>query len=54
MAAPKRIKTGKNQGKTQVRGTSNRYREFYDSWNTDYVQPALKDMVKKKTKKKNA
>tara|TARA_R100000773_G_C4137422_1_gene65473 strand:+ start:383 stop:547 length:165 start_codon:yes stop_codon:yes gene_type:complete len=54
MTAPKRIKTGKNQGKSQVRGTSNYQREFYESWNTDYVQPALKDMVKKKSKKRNA
>ena len=54
MTAPKNLKTGKNQGKTQVRGPSNRYKEFYESWNTDYAQPALKDMVKKKTKKRNA
>ena len=54
MTAPKRIKTGKIQGKKQVRGVSNYTKEFYDSWNTDYVQPALKDMVKKKTKKRTA
>tara|TARA_B100000927_G_scaffold290487_1_gene289476 strand:- start:1732 stop:1896 length:165 start_codon:yes stop_codon:yes gene_type:complete len=54
MTAPKRIKAGKNARKSQVKGPSNRYREFYESWNTDYVQPALQDMVKKKTKKKNA
>ena len=52
MPAPKKLKTGKNQGKTQVRGPSNRYKEFYESWNTDYVQPAMQDMVKKKTKKR--
>ena len=52
MAAPRKIKTGKNQGKTQVRGVSNYTKEFYDSWNTDYVQPAMQDMVKKKTKKR--
>ena len=51
MTAPKRLKTGKNQGKTQVKGPSNRYKEFYESWNTDYVQPAMQDMVKKKKKK---
>ena len=51
MTAPKRIKTGKNQGKTQVRGPSNRYKEFYESWKTDYVGPAKQDMVKKKKKK---
>ena len=54
MAAPKKIKTGKNQGKNQVRGPSNRYKEFYESWKTDYVGPAMQDMVKKKTKKRNA
>ena len=54
MTAPKRIKTGKNQGKKQVRGTSNLQREFMESWNTDYVQPAMQDMVKKKSKKRNA
>ena len=54
MTAPKRIKTGKNQGKNQVRGVSNYTKEFYDSWKTDYVDPAMKDMVKKKTKTRNA
>jgi len=51
MTAPKKLKTGKNQGKTQVRGPSNRYKEFYESWKTDYVGPAMQDMVKKKKKK---
>ena len=51
MTAPKRLKTGRNQRKTQVKGPSNTYKEFYESWNTDYVQPAMQDMVKKKKKK---
>ena len=54
MTAPKRIRTGKIQGKKQVRGMSNLEREFRESWNTDFIQPALKDMVKKKSKKRNA
>ena len=54
MTAPKRIRTGRNLGNTRVRGTSNFEREFYDSWKTDYVDPALRDMVKKKKKERNA
>ena len=53
MTAPKRITTGKNQGKKQVRGMSNLQSEFMESWKTDYVQPAIQDMVKKKKKKKS-
>ena len=51
MPAPKRIKT-RTRPKSQVKGISNLEREFRESWNTDYVQPALQDMVKKKSKKK--
>ena len=52
--ALKRIKTGKNQGKNQVRGVSNLQKEFNQSWKTDYIEPALKDMVKRKSNKRNA
>ena len=30
---------------------SNLEREFRESWNVDFIQPALRDMVKKKKKK---